>query len=96
MDVAQLALAVEDLHGPFPRHAEVAREVAEELDDLCDVVVVFAVFGSGLWIEEVVAGDELEDLDDYSLASDPKMNKGERSYHASHAPDVCTGPPFRA
>lgn len=69
MDVAQLAFAVEDLHGPFTRHTEVAREVSKEFDDLCNVVVVFAVFGAGLWIEEVVAGDELEDLDDYLLAS---------------------------
>lgn len=45
-----------------------AREVAEELDDLCDVVVVFAVFGAGLWIKEVVTGDKLENLDSYSLA----------------------------
>lgn len=46
-----------------------AREVSKEFDDLCDVVVVFAVFGAGLWIEEVVAGDELEDLDDYLLVN---------------------------
>lgn len=46
-----------------------AREVSKEFDDLCNVVVVFAVFSAGLWIEEVVAGDELEDLDDYLLVS---------------------------
>jgi hypothetical protein len=62
VDVAQLAFAVEDLLGPFPGLAEGAGEGAEELDDLSDVVVVFAVFGARLGVEEVVACDELEDL----------------------------------
>ena len=37
-------------------------EGAEQLDDLRDVVVVFAVLCAGLWVEEVVASDELEGL----------------------------------
>jgi hypothetical protein len=37
-------------------------EGAEQLDDLRDVVVVFAVFGAGLGVEEVVACDEFEGL----------------------------------
>ena len=62
VDVAELAFAVEDFLRPFAADAEGFGEGAEELDDLRDVVVVFAVFGAGLRIEEVVACDELEDL----------------------------------
>ena len=47
---------------PFAGHAERFGESAEEFYDLGDVVVVFAVFGAGLGVEEVVAGYELEDL----------------------------------
>ena len=55
VDVPQFALAIEDLLRPFPREAEGAGEGTQELDDLCDVVIVFAVFGAGLRVEEVVA-----------------------------------------
>ena len=55
MDVAQFTFAAEDLLRPFAREAEGARKGAEEFDDLRDVVVVLAVFGAGLGIEEVVA-----------------------------------------
>ena len=55
VDVAQLALAGEDFLGPFASEAEGAGEGAEELDDLGNMVVVFAVFGSGLGVEKVVA-----------------------------------------
>lgn len=57
VDVAQLALPGEYFLGPFPGEAEGAREGPEQLDDLRDVVVVFAVFGAGLRVEEVVACD---------------------------------------
>ena len=62
MDVPELAFSVEDLLGPFPTEAEGFREGAEEFDYLGDVVVVFAVFGARLGVEEVVAGYEFEDL----------------------------------
>lgn len=62
VDIAQLAFAVEDLLRPFSGLCQGAGEGAEQLNDLRDVVVVFAVFGAGLRVEEVVAGDELEDL----------------------------------
>ena len=62
VDVAQLAFAAEDFLRPFTREAEGAREGAEEFDDLRDVVIVFAVFGAGLGIEEIVACYQLEDL----------------------------------
>lgn len=67
MDVAQLAFAVEDLLRPFPGQAEGAREGAQQLDYLRDVVVVFAVFRARLGVEEVVACDELEDLEGWGL-----------------------------
>ena len=62
VDVAQFAFAAEDFLRPFTREAERARKGAEEFDDLRNVVVVFAVFGAGLGIEEVVARDEFKDL----------------------------------
>jgi len=46
VDIAQLALAVEDLLGPLAGLAERFGKGSEELDDLRDVVVVFAVFGA--------------------------------------------------
>jgi hypothetical protein len=62
VDVPELAFAVEDLLRPFAGEAQGFGERAEELDDLGYVVVVFAVFGAGLGVEEVVAGYEFEDL----------------------------------
>lgn len=62
MDVAEFSFAVEDLLGPFAADTHGFGEGAEKLDDLCDVVVVFAVFGAGLRVEEVVAGYKLEYL----------------------------------
>lgn len=55
MDVTQLALAVEDFLRPFSGETEGFGEGAEKLDDLSDVVVIFAVFGAGLRVEEVIA-----------------------------------------
>jgi hypothetical protein len=57
VDVAQLALSVENFLRPFAGYAEGFGEGAEQLDDLRDVVVVFAVFCAGLGVEEVVACD---------------------------------------
>jgi hypothetical protein len=62
VDVPKLAFTVEDFLRPLSGHAELFGEGAEELDDLGNVVVVFAVFCAGLRIEEVVAGYELESL----------------------------------
>ena len=63
VDVAELAFAVEDFLRPFASDAEGFWEGAEEFDDLCDVVIIFAVFCTRLWVEKVVACDEFEDLD---------------------------------
>jgi hypothetical protein len=57
VDVAELAFAVEDFLRPFAGDAEGFGEGAEEFDDLGDVVVVFAIFGAGLRVKEVVACD---------------------------------------
>ncbi len=62
VDVAQLALAVEDLLRPLARQAQRFGEGAEQLDDLRDVVVVLAVLGARLRVEEVVARNEFKDL----------------------------------
>jgi hypothetical protein len=62
VDVAQLAFAVEDFLRPFAAYAKGFGEGTEQLDDLRDVVVVFAVFCAGLRVEEVVACDEFEGL----------------------------------
>ncbi len=62
MNVTQLALAVEDFLRPFAGETEGLGEGAEKLDDLSDVVVVFAVFCAGLRVEQVVACDQLECL----------------------------------
>lgn len=62
VNVSQLALAVEDLLAPLTAEAERAREGTEKFDDLCNVVVVLAVFCARLWIEEIIARNQLEDL----------------------------------
>ena len=53
--VSQLALAVEDSGGVCAREAKVFREVAEELDDLGDMVVVLGEALALLGVEQVVA-----------------------------------------
>lgn len=54
VDVPQFALFIKYFLGPFAAETEVAREGTKEFDDLSDVVVIFAVFGAGLGVEEVV------------------------------------------
>lgn len=62
VDIAQFTFAGEDLLGPFSGEGDGFGEGPEEFDYLGDVVVIFAVFGAGLGVEEVVAGYELEGL----------------------------------
>lgn len=96
MDIAELAFAVEDFLRPLAADTQGFGEGAEELDDLCDVVVVFAVFGAGLGVEEVVACDEFEGLGwVVSRLSYDEMEILESTYHSSHTPDVRTGTPLR-
>jgi hypothetical protein len=97
VDIAQLALAVEDFLGPFAVGREGLGEGTEQLDDLSDVVVVFAIFGAGLGVEEVVAGYEFEDLwEDLAEVPLGRLHRGlgVGTHHCSHAPDVGTSAPF--
>lgn len=55
VDISQFALPAKNLLRPFAREAERAGERAEQLDYLCNMVIIFAVFGPGLGVEEVVA-----------------------------------------
>lgn len=71
VDIAELALPIEDLLGPFAGQTQGLWEGAHKFYYLCNVVVVFAILGARLWIEEIVAGDELEGL-----------NRGHRLAHA--------------
>lgn len=64
VNVTQLALAVENLLAPLAAQAQRSGERAQQLDNLRNVVVVLAVLCTGLGIEEVVAGDELEYLEE--------------------------------
>lgn len=66
VDISELAFSVEDFLGPLSGKTQGFGEGTEEFDYLGDMVVVFAVLGAGLGIEEVVTGDEFEDLDSSS------------------------------
>jgi len=94
MDVAELSLAVEDLLGPLPGQAERLGERAQQFDDLRDVVIVLAVFRAGLWVEEVVSGDEFEDLAERLACRTVRISIGPVTYHAGHTPHVRTGTPL--
>lgn len=57
------------------------------------MVVVFAVFRTRLWIEEVIARDELEDLDNCERRTsgrghNPIAPTKFRTYHARHTPYI--------
>lgn len=56
------------------------------------MIVVLAVLRAGLRVEQVVPGDEFEDLIVRSL---PKKEK-EKTYHAGHTPDIRTRAPLGA
>jgi hypothetical protein len=72
VNVPKLAFAVEDFLRPFAGDTELFGKGAEEFDDLRDVVIVFAILGAGLGIEEVVACDEFEDLRITSVSAHSK------------------------
>jgi len=57
VDIAELAFTVEDLLRPLSCKTEGFGERPHELDYLRNVIVVFAVFGTGLGVKEVVAGN---------------------------------------
>lgn len=62
MDVTQFTFAVEYFLAPSPCKAKRFGKRAKKLDDLSDVIVVFAIFRSGLGIEKIVASDQLKNL----------------------------------
>jgi hypothetical protein len=62
VDIPELALSREDFLAPFAGHTEGLRERSKQFDDLGNMVVVFAVLGAGLRIEEIVACDQLKYL----------------------------------
>jgi hypothetical protein len=100
VDVTELAFAVEDFLRPFAADAEGFGERAQQLDDLCYVIVVFAVLCARLGVEEVVACDEFEGLESVvsMLSSRLCTNKTENSkltHHSSHTPNIRTGAPLR-
>ena len=63
MNVTEFALPCEDLLRPFAGHGHGFGERAEQLDDLGYVIVIFAILCSGLGVEEIVASDQLKDLE---------------------------------
>jgi hypothetical protein len=75
VNVPKLAFAVEDFLRPFAGDTELFGKGAEEFDDLRDVVIVFAVLGAGLGIEEVVACDKFEDLWNNLVFIHPRLLK---------------------
>jgi hypothetical protein len=62
VNVAKLSPAIENLLRPLAGQAKLLGERSKKLDDLGNVVVVLAVLGARLRIEEVVAGYEFKDL----------------------------------
>jgi hypothetical protein len=76
VDVTQLTFAVEDLLRPLAGETERLGKLAQKLNDLGDVVVVFAVFGAGLWVKEVVARYELKDLEAVKKLSTSRKRPG--------------------
>lgn len=62
MDISELAFPVKDLLRPFAGDTKTLRECTEQLDDLCNVIIVLAVFRAGLRVEQVVACDEFKNL----------------------------------
>lgn len=62
MDVAKFALAAENLLRPLAAEAQRPWERTQKLNDLSNVIIVFAVFGPGLGVEQIVACDEFKDL----------------------------------
>jgi hypothetical protein len=71
-----------------------SRKVAQQLDDLRDMVIVFSVLGAGLRIEEIVPGYQLENLDRIRPGRQGLVRGRSNMYHACHAPDIRTGTPL--
>lgn len=101
VDVAQLALPVEYLLRPLAGQAERLWKWPKQLYYLGYMIVIFAVFRTGLWIEKVVASNELENLRIYGLEIEskeanwlPLINHELVTYHGGHTPDIRASAPF--
>jgi len=57
VNVAKFTLATEYFLGPFARETEVTREWTQKLNDLSNVIIVFAVLGARLRVKEVITCD---------------------------------------
>lgn len=100
VDVAELAFAVEDFLRPFAADAQRFGEGAQQLDDLCYVIVIFAVLCARLRVEEVVACDKFEGLKNvvsmcFCGTPFPKTGISISTHHSSHTPNIRTGAPLR-
>ena len=62
VNVSEFALAGENFLRPLASHVKRPWECAQELNDLSDVVVIFAVLGARLGVEEIIASDQFENL----------------------------------
>ena len=62
MDVTKIALAAENLMGPLAAEGQPPGELTQQLNDLGNVIIVFAVFGPRLGVEQIVTRDKFEDL----------------------------------
>lgn len=60
-DILQLSFPIKDFMRPFACRPQRLGKRAEELDDLCNMIVVFVVFLTRLRVKEKVAGEELKD-----------------------------------
>lgn len=100
VDVAELAFAVEDFLRPLAADAQRFGEGTQQLDDLCYVVVIFAVLCARLRVEEVVACDKFEGLKNVVSVlscrrSSIKTEISNSTHHSSHTPNIRTGAPLR-
>lgn len=64
---------------------------AEQFDDLGNVIVILAVLGSGLWIKEIIAGYEFENLFIVSTYNRLELTA---THHCGHTPNVSAGAPL--
>jgi hypothetical protein len=60
-DAPPRTFTIEDLIRILPTQREAFRHLAQQLQDLRDVIIVFIVFSSGLRLEQVIARQQLEE-----------------------------------
>lgn len=91
-DKSNRTSTIEELRRILARKRDVLRDLAHQLHDLCDVIVVLAVPRTRRGIEEVVtAGNQLEYLPE---KDETTINRLCVTHDASHAPDISTSSPL--